>query len=112
MAALPEPPGWPGDVPTQGVHITRRAPFWSFTERSKARAPTQLVPLTALYSSQPTVGRELVHRLLREAWNSPPLIMPWEGRWAVQDGHHRITAAALRGADYVLCRIVQPSDRA
>jgi hypothetical protein len=103
---------WTDDVPVQGPIVARNVPFYSFTEASKANAPTKLIPISGMYTSQLTVDRELVRRLMSEPWNAAPIVMPWEGRWAVQDGHHRITAAMLRGAAGVLCRIVQPSDRA
>jgi len=109
---LAEVEGWPGDVPVQGPTVARNVPFYSFTQASKTSAPTKLIPISGMYTNQLSVDRELVRRMLREPWNSPPLLMPWEGRWAVQDGHHRITAAVLRGASGVVCRIVEPSDRA
>ena len=109
---LPDVEGWPGDVPVQGPTVARNAPFYSFTESSKANASTKMIPISGMYTSQLTVDRELVRRLLSDKWNASPIVMPWEGRWAVQDGHHRITAAVLRGASGVVCRVVQPSDRA
>jgi hypothetical protein len=108
---LPEPAGWPGDVAVQGVHVTSSAPSWSFEDEAKRNAPVRIIPINTLYTTQPTVGREHVRKLLREPWSDLPLVMPWQGRWALQDGHHRITAAVLRGARLVKVRVVWPEDR-
>lgn len=93
-------------------------------ERIK-KAPVTDVPIAGLHAIQHSVKRHRVKRYLEHPELQPdgktskehggptdlPIVVQRKGLRVVFDGHHRTTAAILRGADQVRARFVDLDDK-
>lgn len=92
----------------QGKGIPKRA----------LEAPTQIVPLNSLTGIQRTVNSERLSGYLagdvKSEGRAPhsgmpkdlPVVVKMNGKLFLHDGHHRATAALLKGADSIRARVV------
>jgi len=106
VESQPEVPGWSGDVAIATIPFDARLPHRSHPDRGSY--PIQSVPVAELLATQHVVGRESVLYLLRHGWDEPILVSRKEGRWAIEDAHHRAYAASLLGERSILARVAPP----
>lgn len=106
VESQPEVPGWSGDVAIATIPVDERLPHRSHPDRGSY--PIQSVPVAELLATQHVVGRESVIYLLRHGWDEPILVSRQEGRWVIEDGHHRAYAASLLGERSILARVAPP----
>jgi hypothetical protein len=77
--------------------------------------PALLLPIDSLEPVQRTRWEAVQERIAHPArsWCGDPLphVVEYEGCWWIEDGHHRIAAAAARGESHVWVRVwpVRPS---
>lgn len=89
---------------------------WGETGMTSAKwldVPTELVTIRDLVATQPGI---LLHAL-SEDYEAPPIggdplphVVAWRGRSYLEDGHHRVVRAALRGASEVEARVLEIPD--
>lgn len=90
-------------------------------------APVEHVPIKDLRAIQRSVNEERVHQYVKDPKTTPtgkrapghgglvdlPLVVRVNGEMCLHDGHHRVTAAKLRGKTHVRARVVDlDKDRA
>lgn len=80
------------------------------TTTTWANIPTRAVPLDGLHLTQNQVS---VPGLIHHAHGGPswcgdphPHVIHWQGRYWVNDGHHRALVAWLRGDQYLEARVL------
>lgn len=83
---------------------------WS--ERAWRAAPVERVPLDQLYATQNWVSLQGLRRHARPGarpdGNTLPLVVAYQGRYWLHDGHHRAVCAIDRGERYLTAHVRRP----
>lgn len=71
---------------------------------------TELVRISDLWATQDGIYLEpLIRPAVPVGGDEYPHVVLWQERAMLEDGHHRVLRAALRGEYLVECRILLPS---
>lgn len=87
-------------------------PRTGLSTRAWQQIPPVLLPITALWTTQDVDHAAVLRKLAGEpSWCGDPLlhVIDWDGRWWVEDGHHRLRARIMRADHHVWCRVWPPS---
>lgn len=74
--------------------------------------PPVLLPVSALWVLQDVDVVAATRKALGEpSWSGDPLphVIDWDGRWWLEDGHHRLHVATMRAESHIWGRIWPPS---
>ena len=86
-----------------------------------AKSPVQAVPLDGLHGIQTSVNRDEVKDFIKDPNSVPrgkmsprhggpidyPVVIQYRGERLIHDGHHRLTAALLRGEKTAMVRLTK-----
>ena len=97
---LPERGMMPSPFPVTNYHIPLHQNF--------VNAPVRRVSLHNLHATQRTVDADNVRRFIDDpTLGGKPIVANLDGTLTIVDGHHRLTAAKLRGETYALAHVVE-----
>lgn len=98
--ALPDRGAMPTPFPVLDRHIPNDPRF--------ATAPLRRVPLHLIQATQHTIDAENVKKFIDDpALGGKPIVALHDGGYAIVDGHHRLSAARMRGETYALAHVVE-----
>lgn len=82
-----------------------------FTQKEADMAPAKMVPIDKLIATQKWIRRERIHSELSGApdpypGGPLPLVVKENGKYYIQDGHHRLEIAKMQNHPYSLVRLI------
>jgi ParB-like chromosome segregation protein Spo0J len=78
-----------------------------FTAKPNRNIPVRTVSVTKLMPSQNNYDHDKVESMARNPVDKPPLVARHKGHYTVLDGHHRASAAILRGDKTIRVKVVK-----
>lgn len=90
------------------IHRSRRL---MFTQREADNAPTVVIPINKLLATQTWIRKERLRSELEDEpdpypGGSLPLVVKEAGQYYIQDGHHRLKIARMRGEKTAEVRLI------
>lgn len=113
LTILREAEWQPGTLPDRGIMpvpfpVLYQHQTWDKRDPRLVNAPLARIPLRDVHATQRTVEAETIAKFLQQPdMGGPPVVTRTETGYAIVDGHHRLTAAKIRGEQTALVRIAE-----
>lgn len=102
-----------GTLPDRGIMpvpfpILDQHQDWDKQDPRLLTAPLVRIPLNQIYATQRTIEAENLHKFLQQPeLGGAPVVTRTEAGYAIIDGHHRLSAARIRGEQHAEVRLAE-----